>query len=165
MDLQQAQVFQAGQALPCFSAPTRDLTHESARLGASDVIDYTTQNFADGSRRFDLILDIGGRTAVARLRRALTRTGTLVILGGEGDRWIGGIQRQLWATISSPFVPQKLIAFVVKEDARELVEMNELVAAGKVIPVLGPTFPLPDAAAAITAFEKGDVRGRIAISK
>jgi NADPH:quinone reductase-like Zn-dependent oxidoreductase len=132
-------------------------------LGASDVIDYRTQDFADGSRRFDLILDIGGRTSVARLRRALTRTGTLVILGGEGDRWIGGTQRQLWASILSPFVPQKLVSFVVKENARELLQMNELVAAGKVTPVLGPTFPLRDGAAAITAFENGDTRGRIVI--
>jgi len=133
-------------------------------LGASDIIDYTTQDFAGGSRPFDLILDIGGRTSVARLRRALTRTGTLVILGGEGDRWIGGTQRQLWANILSPFVPQKLVAFVVKENARELLQMNELVAAGKITLVLGPTFPLPDGAAAITAFEKGDTHGRIVIS-
>ena len=133
-------------------------------LGASEVIDYTTQDFADGSRRFDLILDIGGRTPVARLRRALTRNGTLVILGGEGDRWIGGIQRQTWAKILSLFVPQKLIAFVVKENASELLKMNELVAAGKVTPVMGLTFPLPDGAAAITAFEKGDTEGRIVIS-
>jgi NADPH:quinone reductase-like Zn-dependent oxidoreductase len=133
-------------------------------LGAKDVIDYTTQDFADGSRHFDLILDIGGRTPVVRLRRALSRSGTLVILGGEGDRWIGGIQRQLWAGIMSPLVSQKLVAFVAKEQARDLLEMNELVAAEKVTPVLGPTFPLSDGAAAITAFEKGDTKGRIVIS-
>lgn len=133
-------------------------------LGASDVIDYTTQDIADGSRRFDLILDIGGRTSVTRLRRALTRTGTLVIVGGEGDRWIGGIQRQLWASILSAFVPQKLVAFVVKENAGELLRMNELVAAGKVTPVLGRTFPLPDGASAIAAFELGDTQGRIVLT-
>src|SRR6185437_9385948 len=41
-------------------------------LGARDVIDYTSENFTNGSRRFDLIIDIGGRTSVARLRHALT---------------------------------------------------------------------------------------------
>ena len=133
-------------------------------LGADDVIDYTREDFTDGSRRFDLIIDIGGRTSVARLRRALTRTGTLVIVGGEGDRWIGGIQRQLWATVLSAFVPQKLAAFVVKENAGELLKMNELVAAGKVAPVLGPAFPLADGAAAVAAFETGDADGRIVIS-
>jgi NADPH:quinone reductase-like Zn-dependent oxidoreductase len=133
-------------------------------LGASDVIDYTTEDFADGSHRFDLILDIGGTTAIKRLRRALTRTGTLVIIGGEGDRWIGGIHRQLWAALLSTVVPQRLVAFAVEESATELSAVNELVAAGKVTPVLGRTYPLHEGAAAITAFEKGDTQGRIVIS-
>jgi len=133
-------------------------------LGANEVIDYTKEDFTDGSRRFDLIIDIGGRTSVARLRRALTRTGTLVIVGGEGDRWIGGIQRQMWATVLSAFVPQKLRAFVVKENASELVKMNELVAAGKVSPVVGQAFPLAEGAAAVAAFETGNADGRIVIS-
>lgn len=133
-------------------------------LGANEVIDYTREDFTDGSRAFDLILDIGGRTSVARLRRALTRTGTLVIVGGEGDRWIGGTQRQMWATVLSAFVPQKLAAFVVKENASELLKMNELIAAGRVTPVLGRAFPLADGAAAVAAFETGDADGRIVIS-
>jgi NADPH:quinone reductase-like Zn-dependent oxidoreductase len=133
-------------------------------LGADDVIDYTAEDFTDGSRRFDLVIDIGGRTSVAGLRRALTPTGTLVIIGGEGDRWIGGIQRQLWATVLSPFVSQKLTAFVVRESAEELVKMNELVAAGKVVTLVGQAFPLSDGAAAVTAFEAGSADGRIVIS-
>ena len=133
-------------------------------LGASDVIDYTTADFADGSRRFDLVLDIGGRASVARLRRALTPTGTLVIVGGEGGRWIGGIQRQLWAGVVSAFVPQKLGAFVTREHAGELLAMNDLVAAGKVRPVLGPAYRLADGAAAVAAFERADSPGRIVVS-
>jgi NADPH:quinone reductase-like Zn-dependent oxidoreductase len=52
-------------------------------IGADDVIDYTAHDFLDGTTRYDLIIDIGGRDAVRRLRRALTRTGTLVITGCE----------------------------------------------------------------------------------
>ena len=133
-------------------------------LGATEVVDYTSEDFSDGSRRFDLILDVGGRTPVSRLRRALTRTGTLVIVGGEGDPWIGGIQRQLWASLLSLFVPQKLKAFVVKENARELLTVNQLVMEGKVAPVLGRTFPLADGRRAVAAFETGQVAGRIVIT-
>jgi NADPH:quinone reductase-like Zn-dependent oxidoreductase len=100
---------------------------------------------------------------VARLRRALVPQGILFILGGEGDRWIGGIQRQLWAALLSPFVPQKLASFVVKEHAADLLELNELVADGKVSPVLGPVFPLADGTAAVVAFEQGTA-GRVVIS-
>jgi hypothetical protein len=55
--------------------------------------------------------------------------------------------------VLSTFVRQKLRAFVVKENAAEPLAMNELVAAGRVTPVLGPAFPLADGAAAIAAFE------------
>ena len=61
-------------------------------------------------------------------------------------------------------MPQKLTAFVVKEQAGELVKMNELVAAGRVTPVLGMAFPLPDGATAVAAFEMGNADGRIVIS-
>ena len=52
-------------------------------LGADHVLDYTQDDFADGTRRYDLILDIGGNPPLSRLRRALTPTGTAVIVGGE----------------------------------------------------------------------------------
>ena len=53
-----------------------------ASLGAERVIDYTSADFADGSQRHDVVVDIGGCSSVSRLRRALTPTGTLVIVGG-----------------------------------------------------------------------------------
>ena len=53
-------------------------------IGADDVIDYSTQEFLDGTTRYDLIIDIGGRNSIRHLRRALTPNGTLVLTGGEG---------------------------------------------------------------------------------
>ena len=58
-------------------------------IGADHVIDYTREDFAEGDQRYDLILDIGGNSSLARLRRALSPDGTLVITGGEGKgRWL-----------------------------------------------------------------------------
>src|SRR5215203_5703730 len=76
-------------------------------IGADYVIDYRREDFAEGDKRYDLILDIGGNSSLTRLRRALASRGTLVIVGGEGGgRWLGGLERQLWATMLSPFVSQ-----------------------------------------------------------
>jgi NADPH:quinone reductase-like Zn-dependent oxidoreductase len=72
--------------------------------------------------------------------------------------------RQLWATLLSAFVPQKLTSFVVKENASELLAINQLIADGKVRPVLGPTFPLAAGADAVAAFEAGRADGRITIN-
>ena len=46
-------------------------------LGADGVIDYTAVDFADltdADERYDVILDIGGRSSASRLRRALAST-------------------------------------------------------------------------------------------
>jgi NADPH:quinone reductase-like Zn-dependent oxidoreductase len=85
-------------------------------LGAEEVIDYTREDFTDGTRRFDLILDTAGRRPLSRLRRALKPQGILVLVGGEGgDRWLGGFQRQIFAPLRSRFTEQKLIGLMSKE--------------------------------------------------
>src|SRR5437899_3895125 len=67
-------------------------------IGADHVIDYTREDFADGERRYDLVLDVGGNSRLSRLRRALTPKGTLVIVGGESKGNVtGGFGRQLRA--------------------------------------------------------------------
>ncbi|WP_374969248.1 NAD(P)-dependent alcohol dehydrogenase [Terrabacter sp. BE26] len=138
-----------------------ELTHS---LGAEHVVDYSRQDFADGARRYDLILDVFGRTPLRRLRRALTPSGTLVIAGGEGDRWIGGLQRQLGATVLSPFLRQTLTFFVAKETAADLRAINELVEAGKVAPVMARTYPLIETPDAVAQLQTGATSGRLAVT-
>jgi NADPH:quinone reductase-like Zn-dependent oxidoreductase len=84
-------------------------------IGADHVIDYTRKDFADGSRRYDLVLDIGGNSPLSRRRRVLTPKGTLVIVGGEGGAKWTGMSRQIRALALSPFVRQRLTMFVNKE--------------------------------------------------
>lgn len=133
-------------------------------FGIDHVIDYSTNDFADGKLHYDLVIDVFGRTPVRRLRRTLTPTGRLVIVGGEGDRWIGGIQRQLSASLLSPFVRQKLGSFVAREHARILLELNPLIEQHKLTPLLDRTFPLAAAADAVRYLEEGHSRGRIALT-
>ncbi len=79
-------------------------------IGADDVIDYTQEDFTDGARRWDLVIDNAGRRPVRHLRKALTRRGTLVIVGGDGGgRWTGGFFRGLLrAPLVGMFVGQRL---------------------------------------------------------
>ncbi len=134
-------------------------------LGADHVVDYTREDFTDGSHRYDVILDIGGNTKLSRLRRVLTTTGRLVIVGGETDgRWLGGLDRQIRAHALSLVVSQKLGTFVTSENSADLVALAELIESGKVTPVIDKTYPLGDVPAAIRYLIEGHARGKVAIA-
>ena len=134
-------------------------------LGADHVLDYTRDDFADGTRHYDLIIDIGGNPTLSRLRRALAPKGTAVITGGEtGGRWLGGYDRQLRAKVLSPFVDANLKTFVSRENHEDLLTVKELIEAGKVIPVIDRTYPLSEAPKAIRYVEEGHARGKVVIT-
>lgn len=134
-------------------------------IGADDVIDYTRDDFAEQGPRYDLILDIAGNRSLSHLRRALAPKGTLVIVGGEGGgRWFGGIDRQLRATMLSPFVGQKLGTFISKESSEDLVVLKELIEAGTLSPVVDRTYPLSEVPEAIRSLRASQARGKLVIT-
>jgi NADPH:quinone reductase-like Zn-dependent oxidoreductase len=143
------------------SAAKADLVRS---LGADHVIDYTRDDVADGTRRYDLILDIGGNTRLSRLRRALTPGGTLVIAGGEDAGTWFGLGRQLRAFALSPFVRQRLTMVVAKQRHTDLEALSALIEAGTLTPVVGATYPLARVPDAIRHLEAGHARGKIAIT-
>jgi NADPH:quinone reductase-like Zn-dependent oxidoreductase len=135
-------------------------------IGADHVIDYTREDFADGTRRWDLILDTAGNRPLSQLRRALTPEGTLVLVGGEGGgRWLGGFERQLFsAPMRSPFVGQKLRSLSSKERKDDLQTLRELIEAGRLTPVIDRTYPLAEAPEAIRYLAQGHPRGKVGVT-
>jgi NADPH:quinone reductase-like Zn-dependent oxidoreductase len=134
-------------------------------LGADEVVDYTREDFADGSHRYDLILDTGGNSPLKKLRRALTPRGTLVIVGSEtGGRWLGGADRALRAMLLSPFVGQRLRPLLSSERAEDLELLRELIEAGKITPALDRTYPLGEVPEAIRYLRDGQARGKVAVT-
>jgi NADPH:quinone reductase-like Zn-dependent oxidoreductase len=134
-------------------------------LGAHHVLDYTREDFADGRRRYDVVLDIGGNARLSRLRRALTPHGRLVIVGGETDgRLLGGSSRQVRAQLLSPFIGQQLGTFIARENADDLTALAELIEAGAVTSAIDRTYPLAQAGAAIRHLLDGQARGKVVVS-
>jgi NADPH:quinone reductase-like Zn-dependent oxidoreductase len=128
-------------------------------LGADRVLDPAADVGAD----HDLILDIVASAPLARLRRALTPKGTLVVVGAEGSgRWIG-LRRQLRAVVTSPFIRQRLAMLVSKENQDGLTRLAELLASGAVAPAVDRTFALEDAAAAMAHLVERQVRGKVVV--
>ncbi len=144
---------------------SRDKLDLVRELGADRVIDYRTDDPLDGTHRYDVIIDTGGNRRLRDLRRVLTPTGTLVIVGGEnGGRWLGGTDRQIRAKLTSLVTRQRLTTFVAREDAAHLERLADLVETGHVTPVVDRSFPLSQAADAIAHLESGRTRGKIAIT-
>jgi NADPH:quinone reductase-like Zn-dependent oxidoreductase len=143
------------------STPKLDLV---ASLGADHVLDRVWDDFADGTRRYDLILDIAGNPSIRRLRRALTPGGTVVLVGGEHSGNLAGMGRKLRCAAASPFVRGRLVLFLAKERAADYERLAELVDAGSVSPSLHRTYPLEQAPEAMRLLETGKVRGKVAIT-
>lgn len=134
-------------------------------LGADHVIDYTREDFAAGPQRYDAIVDIGGNNKYSRLRRALTRRGTLVLVGGETDgRLLGGFDRPLRARAGSLLRSEKVRMLVSSENAADLTALRKLIESGAVTPAVDRTYPLSETAAAIRHIMEGRARGKVVIT-
>jgi NADPH:quinone reductase-like Zn-dependent oxidoreductase len=143
------------------SAAKRDLV---TALGADHVLDYAREDFADGTRRYDLILDIGGSPSLKRLRSALQPRGTAVFVGGEDGGNITGMGRQLRGALMSLWLRQRLAILIAKERATNFERLTELIEAGQVTPSVDRSFPLHEAPAAMRLLETGRVRGKVVIA-
>ena len=134
-------------------------------LGADDVLDYTKDDFADGSRHYDLIVDIAGNPSVSRLRSALTKAGTAVIVGGEGGGSLTGMGRAApGCAPSRRSSRQQLTMCVSRERATDLERLTPFIELGQVRPSLDRVFPLEQAADAMRHLASGKARGKIGIS-
>ncbi len=133
-------------------------------LGADHVIDYRTTEYLDGSVRYDLIIDTGGRNSLRRLRSALRPDGTLVIVGGEGGGKVaGGFGRQIRAKLLSPFVSQRLTFFASEEHYRHMDRLVGYITGGDVVPPAGRRYGLDSVAAAINDLISGTTEGKSVI--
>jgi NADPH:quinone reductase-like Zn-dependent oxidoreductase len=148
-----------GAEVTGISGPTKlDLVRE---LGAVEVVDYTR---AEPTGEFDVVLDLAGNRPVRRLRRLLTPTGTLVIVGGEGGgRWLGGLGRQLGLLLVAPFTRQRLRTMIASENREDFQELADLADRGAFLPAVERSFTLNESAKAIAHLQAGHARGKVVV--
>ena len=132
-------------------------------IGADRVIDYTREDFTHSGRRYDLIIDMVGNRSLSDCRRALTPSGTLVLVGGSGGRWLKGTDRFIEALVLSPFVRQRLRPLIHTDSQEDLATLKDLVEAGEVTPVISAQYPLSEVPAAIRHFVAGHAVGKVVV--
>jgi len=132
-------------------------------IGADQVIDYTTEDFAQAEQRYDVMLDLIGNRSLLSCRRVLASRGTYVVVGvKDPGRWLG-LNRQIKASLLSPFVRQRMRVFVVKHSREDLGILKELVEAGRVTPVIDRRYELSEAPQAFRHQGEGHTRGKIVL--
>ena len=133
-------------------------------LGADHVVDYTGEDFTTSGKRYDVILDLIGNHSLSEFRRALSRSGTLVLSSGAGGRVLGPMGRILRAFTLSPFISQNLRTFTAGRGRVALDELRTLIEAGAVTPAIDRTYPLRETAEALRHFAEVHARGKIVIT-
>jgi NADPH:quinone reductase-like Zn-dependent oxidoreductase len=132
-------------------------------LGADRVIDYTCEDFTQGSERYDLLLDNVGNRTLSDMRRVLGPNGKGVMAGAPKElRAV--LTRLLKAYAWSPFIRQKFTFFIAKMNRDDLTTLCELIRAGKLIPEIDRRYPLTETADALAYAEEGHARAKVLIA-
>jgi len=137
-------------------------------IGADHVIDYTKEDFTKSGQRYDLIFDNVSNHSFSARRRVLNSNGICVLagIGGAGShegQWarLGG---SLKALVASCFVSQKFVTFIARITKEDLTILRELMATGKVTPVIDKCYRLSEVPEAIRYLEEGHARGKVVIT-
>ena len=134
-------------------------------IGADQVIDYSQQDFTKGGQRYDIVLDCVGNHSFSEWRRVLNPKGILVGVGAPADvplsRLMAGL---IGALVRSVFVSQKIAIFIARVNQQDLTTVSELMAAGKVTPVIDKRYRLSEAREAFRYMETGHARGKVIIA-
>jgi NADPH:quinone reductase-like Zn-dependent oxidoreductase len=134
-------------------------------LGAERVIDYTQEDFTKSEQRYDLIFDGVGNHSLSECRRVLSPKGTLVMVGAPSDIRVSSLlARLVGALVFSPFLGQKLVPFLARSNQEDLTVVSELMAAGKITPVIDRRYKLSEVAEALRYLEEGHARGKVVIT-
>jgi len=128
-------------------------------IAADHVIDYTQEDFTQGGPHYDLILDQVANHPLSACRRALTPTGRHIPNSGHS-----GMPYILKALVVSMFVRRQGSSYVATPKRGDLIELKELIEAGKVTPVIDRTFPLNEFSEAIRHLDGGHACGKVVIA-
>jgi NADPH:quinone reductase-like Zn-dependent oxidoreductase len=131
-------------------------------IGADHVVDYTQEDFTRSGRQYDLILDVVAYRSILAYRRALSPEGVFVYVGGSTAAIV---QAFTLAPLISMTGSKKMGVVNWKPNDREdLAILEELFAAGKVLPVIDRRYPLSEVPAALRYLEQEPQLGKIVIT-
>jgi NADPH:quinone reductase-like Zn-dependent oxidoreductase len=136
-------------------------------IGADHVIDYNRADFTRSAERYDMIFDLVANYSFSACRRVLTPRGVVVAagVGGSDGREFGRrVVRMMTGLLISRFTSQKLVFFVARLNQEDLVTLGELLASGKVKPVIDSRHRLSETSEAFRRLAGGHARGKMIVT-
>ena len=133
-------------------------------IGATEVIDYTRDDFARQPQRYDVVVDTIGNRSLRDLRRALKPRGTLVVAGGGNGKWFRPMALLLKVIVVGPFVRQQLRGVMAGVTSENLETISALVTSGEVVPLIDRSYSLSETPVALGYLEEGHARGKVIIT-
>jgi NADPH:quinone reductase-like Zn-dependent oxidoreductase len=132
-------------------------------LGTDHVLDYTTVNVLRSGERYDWIVDMDSYLPITRVRRALKPGGAYVTLGG-GNRTIftGLVVGPLMSLFSDKWTG--LLLWWKPWHPPDVATLKELIAAGKLKPVIDRRYPLAEIVAALRYVDERRGAGKVVIT-
>src|SRR6476620_12039954 len=137
-------------------------------IGADHVIDYTKEDFTNGTEHYDLIFDLVCNHSFAERRRVLTPNGICVMAGIGGAGWhdgiLGKLVGELYAIARSRFIAQKFVTYIASFNQKDMMTLADLIQSGKVKPVIDRTYQLSQISKALWYLQEGHARGKVVVT-
>ena len=128
--------------------------------GADHVIDYTREDFTQGSRRYDAVIDVAMYRSTLAVRRVLNPGGRHVVLGGSTPLVMQTMVLLPWLRLAGSR-RTRFVLYTPKID--DLTALSELATAGVFRPVIDRRYPLQETAEAMRYLGSGNVQGKLVI--
>jgi NADPH:quinone reductase-like Zn-dependent oxidoreductase len=130
-------------------------------LGADHVIDYEREDFTEGGRQYDLILDLVASRSVFACQRALKPNGTYFAVGGSLASLLGLLIMGWWFKRAAG---KHLGILTVQRNREDLITIAELCATGKIVPFIDRRYTLGQVPEALRYLGEGYSKGKLVIT-
>jgi NADPH:quinone reductase-like Zn-dependent oxidoreductase len=136
------------QVFTTTSAGNRDFVKD---LGADEVVDYHTEDFAQRWQGLDLVFDLLGGSVQESSFQVLKPGGHLVSIVQPPSTELARLHQV------------DIAYFFLQPDGKKLAQLGEWLEQGKLRPVVGKVFALADARAAHALSMSGHAKGKIVL--
>ena len=131
-------------------------------LGATDVVDYTKQDFTKTGETYDIIFDAVGKISFSESKKSLASQGIFLEAGFS----MGFLTKALWTSMGTGKKAKTAATGLrkPKERTKDLVLLKARLESGEIKPVVDRIYPLDQIVEAHRYVDLGHKKGNVAIT-